>query len=386
MKSKMYRLYWLICCFIPLFLCGQEKQSPWDIKGYTKFLHTYLIYDALSTELSDQLLHNRLNVKYYVNDAWTFRAELRSRLFYGELVRSFGDYRQLVDNANNDYFDLDWIIGSGSSWVAHTMLDRLAVEYSKGDWEIKLGRQRINWGINTFWNAHDIFNTFSFTDFDYEERPGSDALSVRYFTGPTSSITFAAKAANHIRRTTFGGLLKLNQGSYDIQILGGYYQDNGVAGVGWAGNLGNFGFKGEWSYFHALSDQAGDHVFTGASGIDYSFVNGLYFQFGGMYNSGGEKSTSITQLFTFELSAKNQYPYTGAIYLQGAYPITPLLSTSLSFIYSPVKVHPLFINPGISFSIASNWDLDILSQMLFEKQQHFKSSVKAIFLRLKFSY
>ena len=37
--------------------------------------------------------------------------------------------------------------------------------------------------MNLVWNPNDLFNAFSFVDFDYEERPGSDALRIQKYTG-----------------------------------------------------------------------------------------------------------------------------------------------------------------------------------------------------------
>lgn len=39
------------------------------------------------------------------------------------------------------------------------------------------------------WNPNDWFNTYNYFDFDYEERPGTDAIRVRvYFKDGMSSL------------------------------------------------------------------------------------------------------------------------------------------------------------------------------------------------------
>ena len=85
-----------------------------------------------------------------------------------------------------------------SRWVFHIMLDRLYAEYTYKNFEAKVGRQRINWGINMAFNPNDIFNAFSYFDFDYEERPGSDAILLKYYTGIASSIEVAGKMADSL--------------------------------------------------------------------------------------------------------------------------------------------------------------------------------------------
>ncbi|MDP4221921.1 MAG: hypothetical protein Q8868_01300, partial [Bacteroidota bacterium] len=47
-----------------------------------------VIFDSLSGPfLNENLIHNRLNFKAYLNDNITFAAEFRNRLFTGDLVR-----------------------------------------------------------------------------------------------------------------------------------------------------------------------------------------------------------------------------------------------------------------------------------------------------------
>ena len=60
-------------------------------------------------------------------------------------------------------------------------------------WELTLGRQRINWGVNLAFNPNDLFNAYSLIDFDYQERPGSDAIRFQYFTNELSSFETAVQ-------------------------------------------------------------------------------------------------------------------------------------------------------------------------------------------------
>jgi len=69
------------------------------------------------------------------------------------------------------YFDLTKVWADGKSYVFVSTFDRANIEYTKGNFEAMVGRQRVNWGINTVWTPNDIFNSFSYFDFDYEERP-----------------------------------------------------------------------------------------------------------------------------------------------------------------------------------------------------------------------
>jgi hypothetical protein len=56
-------------------------------------------------------------------------------------------------------------------------------------------------------------------------------------------------------------------------------------------------------------------------------------------------------------------------------------------IYSPVKSNALFIGPTLTFSISTNWDLDLVSQVLFESGDgKYKSPLQAYFVRIKHSF
>ena len=369
--------------------CNAQDTSPrnWTLNGYIKNLQTGLfINGAQDGYLQDNLLHNRLNFRWYPNQHWTFRAELRSRAFFGDLVKAEPDYARFIDNVNNDYLDLSLVLLDRPSWVIHSMLDRLYVEYNKDDWEIRLGRQRVNWGINTIWNPNDLFNAFAFTDFDYEERPGSDAISIKRYLGFASSIELVAKAADRIEESVIGARWQFNKWEYDFQFLGAYVQHQWAIGAGWAGQIKNTGFKGEWTYFIPI-EEAKASSFAWTMAIDYIFEQGLYLNGGYLYNSNGSNTSDISGLFAFELSADNLYPYRHAIFGQTSYPISPLLNAGAAIIYSPVSVHPLFINPSFTFSIANNWDLDLIGQIILNQQDgKYTSPIQAVFLRLKYSY
>lgn len=374
-----------------------EKQKWLEVNGYVKQLQAlYFFNDSYpideqgtlgDTLLLDNLLHHRLNTTFYLSPKIQLRADVRSRIFYGDIVKSNPGFGALIDDANNDYLDLSLLVWDNSNWVAHTMLDRLYLEYSYDKWEIRLGRQRINWGINTIWNPNDLFNAYNFTDFDYEERPGSDALRVKYFTGFASSVELAVSAFDDAQSARIAALWKFNWKNYDFQVLSGLANADWVLGGGWAGNLGNASFKGEASYFIPLIDpDQRKEAFAATFGLNYSFSNSLFLQGGYLYNSLGIASGDSRDLFNFELSARNLYPYRHAVLLQAAWPFSPLLNGSLVAIYSPVSSKALFINPAMSYSIRENWDLDLVGQLSFNQQEHYFSPLQAVFMRIKWSY
>ncbi|HZL10013.1 MAG TPA: hypothetical protein VFC65_08450 [Prolixibacteraceae bacterium] len=211
----------LMLLYYPLF----AQESKVSLNGYVKEL--YMFYSPENpipgtdrNNLTSNILHNRLNFKWYTSKKLTTVIEMRNRLMFGSLVKDFPGYQTSV-NVDNGLVNMSWIPAQGSGWFMHSMIDRAYLDYSSGKWQVRLGRQRVNWGVNLVWNPNDIFNTFSYFDFDYEERPGTDAVRVQYYTGTTSSAELVYKPGHDNAHTAIAGMYKFTQWNYDFQFLGG---------------------------------------------------------------------------------------------------------------------------------------------------------------------
>jgi hypothetical protein len=361
-------------------------QQKVEFSGYTKDLVSAIHIRNAGTSW-DNLIHNRSAATWNIDTTWTIRVDLRTRLFFGDQPQ-LPLFDELIEQAANDVIDLSVGTHLGNSVYFHSYFDRLYVQYARKKLEIRAGRQRINWGINTLWNPNDIFNAYAFTDFDYEERPGSDAVSVRYFTGDLSSIELVAKAGNDRRDGAIAALWRTHVGTYDLQFLGGYLTQskNIVIGGGWAGNLKNWGFKGESSVF-IPEDPEGPLGASVSLGWDYLFPSGLLVGFGGLYNALGRTSGGLDDLFGFELSARNLYPFRWTANATTSFAIHPLVNSSLTAVYSVSSSHPLFVSPAVTWSAKQNLDIDLVGQFVFnESGDKYLSPVQAGFLRVKWSY
>ena len=370
---------------------GVGEERDWNLSGYVKHMQTVNFLDGFDSMLVDNLLHNRLNFEWFPEEAWEVRVDVRNRIFYGDLVRLVPGYGNFIDN-NNDYFDLSVLPINQRTLVFHSMIDRAYLRWSKDKWEVTAGRQRINWGISTAWNPNDIFNAYSFFDFDYEERPGADALRLVYYTGFASSVEVAANAADNIEDWVAAGRWKFNWRNYDYQLISGIARGDLVLGGGWAGNLGQAGFKGEASYF--LPFREDDHreaVFSATAAVDYSFSNSLYLYGSYLYNSGGQNESSgevlsLTAVSAQRVSARNLIPYRHTLFVQSSYPFHPLFSAGLAGMYFP-GAGAAFVNPSLMYSISESWSLDLIGQLFFlNGQQSVPSTAKLIYLRFKWSF
>ncbi len=363
------------------------KHVPkFSVKGYVKYMEQISFGADPTNILTDDLIHNRLNFKYDPDEHFHLRLEVRNRIYYGDLVKSYPGFAALV-TASDQTYDLskNWI--NKNSVLFNSTIDRASAEYTGGRWDITVGRQRINWGINTVWTPNDIFNTFNFFDFDYEERPGRDAARVQYVLNTASSLEVAF-APGKTNDQNIGALMyHRNQWGYDFQGFAGECRQDLCAGAGWAGNIKGAGFKGEVSYFTPYQ-HAGDSAALAASiSFDYAFKNGLYILASGLYNSSAKDSSlNIAQLSTETLSAKNIFPFRYTAFIQATYSFTPIFKGMLGAMYSP-SGNSIIALPTLSYSIADNWALDLIGQCFFSEQGgKYQPLGNSIYLRIKWGF
>ncbi len=371
--------------FLSFSLVAQEKEQKIFLSGYIKNLNEFSFIDQLEQLQWTTFLHNRLNFKYTPSEDFTVRLEFRNRLFYGDNVKNLIGFSEFISQ-DNGIIDLSWNAIDDGNVFFNTTIDRALINYTKGDWDITLGRQRVNWGMNLIWNPNDIFNTYNFLDFDYEERPGSDAIRIQYYIGDFSKIEVAAKKGRGSHDKIVATMYKFNKASYDIQLITGIYKKDWMLGVGWAGNLKEAGFKGEVSYFIPYENYYNsENVLSASVSVDYGFKKGLYINSSVLYNSSADNASgSIGGLLYNNLSAKNLMPYEYSGFLQLAKEINPIFKGTLSTIYSPTN-HSVIVIPSLDYSIATNWELNFTSQSFFEFEDY-QTLGNNLFVRLRWSF
>lgn len=386
----------LLIIIFPILLTlnskAQEKESLFSkmsLNGYVKYMNTVMFNDVDSIWLVDNLVHNRLNYRWYINDKITLAIDSRNRLLYGDFVKFIPGYAKILEKDNGFLNFLTNNITDGSSYVLNSTFDRAYFEFNNNNWAVTIGRQRINWGQAFAWNPNDIFNSYSFFDFDYEERPGSDALRVQYYPNYTSVADVAIKI-NKENQITAAGLYRFNKWGYDIQILGGVMNTTDyVLGMGWSGNIKDFGFNGELSYFHPqnnFSDSTG--VFLISSGLSYMFGNSLSISFEGIYNGYFDKLNlgSINDLYFMPLSVKTTSYSKFSWFAQFSYPIHPLLNSSLSIMYFPSLNDGYFLMPSLAYSVSDNFECSLYGQRFEANFEGNYDKITMIFLRFRYNF
>lgn len=321
-------------------------------------------------------LQNRFNFRWYASSRMTLNAQVRTRFFSGDLVKDIPGYARAIDR-DDGWVNLSWLIVEEESWLLHTIPDRLNMEWNSSDWRVTLGRQRINWGINTVSNPNDLFNIYSFYDFDYPERPGSDAIRVQHFLDWASRIEVAFSPASELKESVGALMFASNSRGYDFQFISGYYFNRLALGGGWAGSIRESGFKGELMVFSDLEPAAGSrgtNVVIGIS-VDHMFDNSLFLIVEGLYNQIGGREDFM--LFGTELSADNPSFSRYQLMSQASYPFSPIWNGSFALIWYPDE-EALFFSPTVTHSLHQNIDLNFLSQFFIGSRDSIFGSVGSV--------
>jgi len=372
-----------------VFSCGQafpqEKPRFLTLNGYVSTLQSAM-FDSLSGPfINENIIHNRLNFKGYINKNITFAAEFRNRLFTGDMVRTVPSYSATIA-ADQGWADMSWNILDEQSFFLNTTIDRLWADFNYGKFQARVGRQRINWGQTLVWNPNDVFNTYSFFDIDYVERPGSDAIRLQYYPGSSSALELAIKA-DYQNNITASALYRFNKWGYDIQFLAGYINSEDLmAGAGWSGSIGSVSFRGEASWFQPagnFSDSTGTGILT--FGFDKSFKNNSIAQAQLMFCNNPVNPDSFSQFYYGTLSAKELAFSKFTAFGQFTWPVTPLFNATLSAMWFP-GLKGYYAGPSFDYSIAENVDLSFFWQHFDSNTATAAEKINVGYLRVKISF
>jgi len=335
-----------------------------DYSGYVSTIGSELRYKPVTNYKyeTDISVRQRNNLTYYTSDKLTFHLEFQEQ--YSSYI------------SENDF---------------KIKADRFYGSYMNNNWEVDLGRQRVNWGRTLIWNPNDIFNTFSFYDIDYPERSGSDALRLIHSHGMASSSEIVVKYVHDELSAAF--LTKFNKYGYDFQFLGGYMNNSDLtAGLGWEGNIGPIAFRGEGTWYYTINNKYSEinhsSCFLGTLSLDYSINSRWKVQSEVLYN-GPKYLTPISEVSTLissapssskSLSFSEYNVYTGISYIPNA-----IITANISTIYYTSE-NSWFIMPDIEISLLQDLNLGIILQHFSLEINGKKNNIDDLFIRLKYYF
>jgi len=383
----MMKKYFLIIPFLLLniqLLFPQEKKST-DLSGYLTTLQS-VMFDSLSGPfVNENLLHNRLNFKGYLNNKITFAAEFRNRLFTGDMVR-LGKYYTGLIGKDQGLIDMSWNLVEKPSFLINTTADRLYLDLHLNHFQLTAGRQRINWGQAFVWNPNDIFNAYSFFDFDYVERPGSDAVRLQYFTSSSSAAELAVKFDSD-NDATAAALYRFTRWGYDVQFLAGIVKEEDmVIGTGWSGAIGSTSFRGEASWFESFRNTSREEsTVLVTTGFDRIFKDNSMSQIQLMYCNNPLELDDFSSFYSGNLSSKNLAFSKFSAFGQFTWAASPLLNLTLSAMWFP-DLEGYFAGPSMDYSLAENIDFSLLWQHFNSEISEKRTRINLGFLRLKYNF
>ncbi len=395
MKIKLFFFF----VFLPIVILNAQLSS-FEYNGYAKYLFSSSKSSSLNDRLNDHLLHSRFNSKWYATDAITVALELRFRAFYGESVEKIPSFKEFIQTPR-DYVKLDAFLWESKKYLGYLEVDRLWLDWYTRDLQVTVGRQRVAWGTSWVWNPTDIFNPLDVLDFDYEERPATDAIRLQYYTGAVTKLDIAFKPAKDADNQILAGLWSINKWNYDFNFIAGIRFKRWLTGFSWAGDILNAGFRGEVLVSKAPNkpDTNSIYISLGESSLssfdkpmisaslsgDYTFPNTFYIHTEILYNNNAK--TANTFLFLPEAYSLGMLTAAKwSIYQEFAHDITPLLRGTLFGIFNP-NDKSFVVIPSISYSVITNLDAFLLG-MFFNGNQlsEFGEYGTTIYVRFKYSF
>ena len=376
----------LLLISMQLQVRSQFKPSA-GLNGYLSNMQSVMFEDGEGQWIADNLFHNRLNFSSSLLKGLDFSLEMRNRLMYGETVKYTPGYADLIAK-DQAWLDMSWNLGEGDSYILNSSIDRVYADITLGKLQATIGRQRINWGMNFVWNPNDIFNSYSFFDFDYIERPGSDAIRLQYYVNSTSSIEAVSKINNN-EEWSIAGLVRVNAFGADFQLLTGILDEKEyVLGLGISRYIGPVSISGEITYLDPKDDSPDlESATIGGVSLSYNTPFNLFIQFEYLYNS-SVKNSSISNFSDFyyrNLTLRDLSFTPHTFFTSLTYPATPLLNLGVSAMFFPM-LKGLYMGPSLDFSLRDDLDISFFMQTFKMGFAESDQKVNMGFLRLKWSF
>lgn len=386
--SYVKRIYVILFILISATTASAQDsaapKSKWELNGYLKEMGSISSDKYFNKFVTNNLLHNRINVKWNPYKTFTAALEVRNRMYWGDVVRNTPAFSASLRN-EHEWLNLSAVWADRDNFVLHTNIERGWAEFRQPKWNIRLGRQRINWGITATWNPNDIFNTYSFLDFDYEERPGTDAVKFQYSFTDSSTIDIAVNPNGNIKKSVAAARYSIDKWGYHLQMLAGIYHNKFTAGFGWSGSFGNLGYKGEGQAFVGEKDSV--DIFNYSLELSYRFPKGWYASGSVLHNTSGiDEPVNNWSKINFRLSPFNLMPARWSFITTACKAFSPSFSSSLVLVYSP-GVNLFIIYPTLKYKMLANVEADIIYQSYFiELQKQFQPTSHNFYARLKWSF
>lgn len=282
-------------------LLGLLLLNPSLLKGFDFSIGGYVfelpVYQRLGASIDSLLPSNNQDKNLYqsitkirlrpVLNLWEdarIEAALETRI-------DISKYENPLFNSENIYprhlIDLDWKLLSDGNVLINESIDRLFFKQTFEDFELTLGRQRINWGVGRIWQPTELFHPVNPANFGKIEKTGADALSAKFFFGNFTDAELIVNFRERISDFNYGLRLRTNFSPFDISGIIGYFDRNPAIGMDFTGNVFDAGIRAEAIYIR--NDEKPDSsYFRFIVGLDRQLSPTIYGMIEFLYNGEGE--------------------------------------------------------------------------------------------------
>lgn len=252
------------------------------------------------------------------------------------------------------YLNMDYELVRKKDFFYGQNFYRAYLQLDPGFFTLKVGRQKIDWGVMRLFSPVDLFTRIPIFDVEKEERVGTTAANLTVPMGSKTRINPVYAFDSRWDRSRLGARLTQTVGHFDLSASGGRFLRDTVIGFDISGDVKKAGVRGELSYDHAA---VGRNFVQFSAGIDYGFENTFYFALEYLFN--GQGTNNLAALPVFPPTANQiRTVHKNFIGLRTKYDITPIWFFTMETVVD-VNGASLFLNPETKYSILS-W-LDVAS-------------------------
>lgn len=222
---------------------AQPQPLPLEVTGSLKSVY---LRSRASTGEDYSLSLNRLRFEAKGDLAPGLALDLQydNEVLLGNYLDT-AEFRALKDRAPPQYWRADAnYVERGDVYGRHRLY-RAAMTLTRGNVDLKLGRQRIAWGTGRFWSPLDVLNPVNPLALEREERVGVDAALLEAKLGPLSraSLVYAPSPDRGpaSRALQWHG----NAAGVDGSLVAGRLRGLEIVGMDVASQIGDVGVRAE---------------------------------------------------------------------------------------------------------------------------------------------
>lgn len=281
------------------FSYGDFSQSAWQTTERFRSTSKWYLNDALKIEITPQvsITQGRYNFGEYLN---TIETPLQEQLGVSlDQIIEDCDWELEREREINELSDL-------------LTLPRLFLDIQTEKFDLRVGKQALNWGAGQFFNPTNILNE-NLLATPWQERAGLYAVKTTIPLPKEQEIRFIASSQELSSEEIFlTGMYRININNIDISFVSSSNFQESMLGANVKGDAG-VGYWLESAY--SFDDSIADGMIEITTGMDYSFAlrHGLILSSQIFYDSSGETAPKYydwkaRQPLEFFLPSCAEYP------------------------------------------------------------------------------